>query len=112
MRPMDIRTFQNIIRETYSHHDERRGLDKTLEWFLTEVYEFIEAVNGEGDVESEAADVFAWLVSVLNLLGIDLEEAVRRRYGGGCPKCGSKPCSCGYRDEPNKKVLVVVRTQS
>jgi NTP pyrophosphatase (non-canonical NTP hydrolase) len=45
-------------------------------------------------MKDELADVFAWLLSVSELLSIDLEDAFVRRYGGGCPKCGNIPCTC------------------
>ncbi len=108
---MEITRFQKLIRDTYIHHDSRRGLDNTVEWFLSEVYEFIKALNGEGDIEEEAADVAAWLVSIMNLLNIDLDNAVRKRYGEGCPKCISIPCRCDYRETPDKKVRIEIRNQ-
>jgi len=104
---MKIREFQEHIRKIYYKHDYRRGVKKTLEWFITEVYEFVEAVEkgDKRDISLEAADVIAWLSSVLTLLNIDLEEAAFERYGKGCPKCNSIPCRCTYREEPNKKII-------
>jgi NTP pyrophosphatase (non-canonical NTP hydrolase) len=37
--------------------------------------------------------VLAWLASLANQLGIDLDEAVAR-YIDGCPKCEGNPCAC------------------
>jgi NTP pyrophosphatase (non-canonical NTP hydrolase) len=42
----------------------------------------------------EFADVVAWLVSVANLEGIDIQNAVTAKYGSGCPKCKETPCVC------------------
>lgn len=104
---MQLRDIQKNIHDTYIHHDKRRGLDNTLEWFLTEVYELYRAIKYKGDIAGEASDVIAWLLSLCNLCGIDLEIEFKRKYGEKCPKCGSKPCICEYRPRPDKKVRIV-----
>lgn len=89
--------FQRLMRELYFERDSRRGLAKTFMWFIEEVGEFSEAVR-KGDLKligEEAVDVIAWLTSVANLLGVDLEKAIVKKYGEGvCPRCKSKPCKC------------------
>jgi NTP pyrophosphatase (non-canonical NTP hydrolase) len=45
------------------------------------------------DRRHEVGDVLAWLTSVANLAGVDLEDAVAR-YAQGCPRCGHRPCGC------------------
>ena len=35
----------------------------------------------------------AWVASLANQLGVDLNEAVAR-YAHGCPKCSGNPCVC------------------
>ncbi|PCN51228.1 nucleotide pyrophosphohydrolase [Candidatus Geothermarchaeota archaeon ex4572_27] len=97
---MDIREFQVHIWRIYSHHDSRRGLDKTYAWLKREVEELGEAIkSGNRDnIMEELADVLAWLSSVATLLNVDLEEAALGRYGKGCPKCGSIPCKCPFRE--------------
>ncbi|RLG48614.1 MAG: nucleotide pyrophosphohydrolase [Thermoproteota archaeon] len=93
---MEIREAQLLIRETYSERDRARGSALTALHMVEEVGELLEAVrNGrDSELREEFADVFAWLLSLADLLGVDLEEAFLERYGSGCPKCGSKPCSC------------------
>ena len=47
------------------------------------------------------ADVLAWLVTLANMRGIDLEAAVVRKYGHSCPGgCGTVPCGCDPADKP------------
>ena len=41
----------------------------------------------------EFSDVLAWLASLANLTGVDLETAIAR-YADGCPKCLASPCAC------------------
>jgi len=108
---MRIKEFQIHIWNIYREHDSRRGVENTLKWFLSEVYEFTKAIEKRDlkSIKEEAADVLAWLSSVLNLLDIDLEEAALSRYGGGCPKCNSIPCKCSYRDKPDKEVECITR---
>ncbi|WP_457741606.1 MazG nucleotide pyrophosphohydrolase domain-containing protein [Thermococcus sp.] len=93
---MDIHEFQEMIREIYFHKDSKRGVEKTFLWFVEEVGELSEAIR-KGDreaMEEEFADVLAWLASLANLLGVDLEEATKKKYPGVCPYCGKKPCEC------------------
>ncbi|MGL6095154.1 MAG: MazG nucleotide pyrophosphohydrolase domain-containing protein, partial [Fimbriiglobus sp.] len=48
----------------------------------------------------EFADVLAWLVTLANCSGVDLDDAVCRKYGAGCPGCGQTPCACGLTEKP------------
>lgn len=91
-----IREFQNLMRRLYRVRDSKRGAKATHDWLKEEVdelYEAIEDINKEGIAE-ELADVLAWLASLANVLGVDLEEAALSKYAGSCPKCHSSPCIC------------------
>ena len=44
-----------------------------------------------------AADVLAWLTTIANVSGVDLSEAVTRKYGSGCPGCLAFQTSRGSR---------------
>jgi NTP pyrophosphatase (non-canonical NTP hydrolase) len=46
------------------------------------------------------ADVLAWLATLANIRGIDLDAAVRRKYGQGCPGCSQVPCVCDPAEKP------------
>ena len=48
----------------------------------------------------EFADVLAWLATIANVAGVDLEDAVRRKYGTGCPGCGQLACTCPDAEKP------------
>jgi NTP pyrophosphatase (non-canonical NTP hydrolase) len=41
----------------------------------------------------ELGDVLAWLVSLANQIGIDLDHAAQR-FVSGCPACAATPCVC------------------
>ena len=41
----------------------------------------------QDELAAEMADVLAWLATLANIRGIDLEEAVLGKYGRGCPGC-------------------------
>jgi NTP pyrophosphatase (non-canonical NTP hydrolase) len=43
------------------------------------------------------ADVLAWMVSMANLLEIDLQAEVLKKYPLVCPLCSSNPCTCPFR---------------
>lgn len=93
---MTVREFQRRIEEIYYARDSRRGLEGTFMWFTEEVGELARALREReaGRIESEFADVLAWLSTLASLAGIDLEDAAAAKYGTGCPKCGCVPCDC------------------
>lgn len=96
---MLISELQRKIAALYLERDGQRGVDGTFLWFIEEIGELARAIKADdlAGMEGEFADVAAWLVSLAELKGIDLEEAVRKKYGDGCPKCGAEPCACPPR---------------
>jgi NTP pyrophosphatase (non-canonical NTP hydrolase) len=95
---MDLSTLQRVIGDTYLARDRRRGVDGTFRWLVEEVGELARSLRHDDAANRthEVGDVLAWLVSVSNLAGVDLEEAAAR-YSAGCPRCGSTPCTCPAR---------------
>lgn len=91
-----VSDFQRLFKDTYIERDLKRGAERTMLWLLSEAGELADAyLKGDRDLmKEEAADVFAWLCSLCNVLEIDLEEAVVSKYGLGCPRCSSIPCKC------------------
>jgi len=79
---VEMREIQELLREKYYERDNERGLYKTFAWFVEEVGELAEALlSGEREkIEEEIADVFAWLISIANLLGIDVEYSFKKKY--------------------------------
>src|SRR6516164_11057230 len=94
--------LQETIRTTYDAKDRRRGVEGTFMWFMEEVGELSAALRGGSDEERalEFADVLAWLATLANVVGVDLEAAVRAKYGGGCPGCRQAPCVCDQAEKP------------
>ena len=91
-----IREFQELMVTLYGDRDRKRGIERSLIRLQTEIGELFEAFLEE-DLDAsreEAADVFAWLCSVCNLLDIDLETAAYQKYPYRCPKCAANPCKC------------------
>jgi len=43
--------------------------------------------NDKEAAEKEFADGIAWLASLANIMGIDLERAALNKYDNKCPKC-------------------------
>lgn len=79
---MHIREFQQRIDAMYSDTDRARGAPKTFLWLIEEVGELASAIAGDDqkNKEEEFADVFAWLCSIANVEGVDLEQAVHDKY--------------------------------
>ena len=94
--------LQETIRNIYDAKDRRRGVEGTFMWFMEEVGELSAALRGGSADEraAEFADVLAWLATLANVVGVDLEKAVAAKYGGGCPGCGRVPCVCDQAAKP------------
>lgn len=92
---MEIREFQRLIDRMYSDKDRARGAAKTFLWFAEEVGELASALAGNDpkNKEEEFADVLAWLATLANVEGVDLERAIRK-FTDGCPGCGELICRC------------------
>lgn len=92
---MDLGHLQRVIEQTYGDRDRERGVPSTVAWIAEEVGELAQAVRkgSREQQEHEFADVLAWVASLANQTGIDLDAALTR-YANGCPKCGAVPCGC------------------
>jgi NTP pyrophosphatase (non-canonical NTP hydrolase) len=99
---ISISDFQQLIRQMYLEKDIARGIDGTFMWLMEEVGELASALrNGTHEERlGEFADVLAWLATIANVAGIDLTEAVARKYGSGCPGCGNFVCTCADAEKP------------
>ena len=80
---MEIGEFQDLIQKRYGARDQERGLPKTFMWLIEEVGELASALKEEeaSKIEEELADVIAWTFSIANLLGLDMEELIEKKYG-------------------------------
>lgn len=94
--------FQRLIREMYYEKDVERGVEGTFMWLAAEFGELAEALrNGtHEDRLGEFADVLAWMATIANVVGVDLTEAIARKYGSGCPGCGRFVCTCHPDGKP------------
>lgn len=94
--------FQLLIRRMYLEKDVARGIDGTFMWLMEEVGELASALRN-GTLEERAAefaDVLAWLATIANVAGVDLTQAVMKKYGAGCPGCGRFICTCPNAGKP------------
>jgi NTP pyrophosphatase (non-canonical NTP hydrolase) len=87
--PLTIADLQKLIRDRYYPTDSARGTPGTFMWFMEEVGELATALqnNGAGksptpeertNLDEEFADVLAWLTTLANINGVDLEHALRK----------------------------------
>lgn len=87
--PLTVRAFQDLIRAKYFATDSARGTPATFMWFIEEVGELSTALanNAPGksptdaeraNLPEEFADVFAWLCTLANVNGVDMETALRK----------------------------------
>ena len=106
MNPQDcsisLADFQALIRDMYYEKDVARGIDGTFMWLMEEIGELATSLRS-GDHEDrlgEFADVLAWLCTIANVAEIDLNEAIMRKYGTGCPGCSKLVCICPDDGKP------------
>lgn len=95
---MHISEFQKMMKRLYFHKDSGRGAAGTYERLEDEVKELGDALNSTDreELQKEFADVIAWLASLANVMGVDLEMSALSKYDNKCPKCGGSPCECDF----------------
>ncbi len=86
---MTIKEFQDFILAKYGRRDSQRGTPHTFLWFVEEVGELASALAGddEHNKHEEFADVFAWLCTLANINGVDLEKAIEKYTVRGVEGC-------------------------
>jgi NTP pyrophosphatase (non-canonical NTP hydrolase) len=99
---LTLRRLQQMILQLYGEKDAARGDAVTFLWLTEEFGELATALRSgtQEELAAEMADVLAWLATLANIRGIELEQAVERKYGGGCPGCGLIPCACDPAEKP------------
>jgi NTP pyrophosphatase (non-canonical NTP hydrolase) len=75
---MEISALQQIVKDRYFKTDSARGIYHTAMWFHEEVGELSSAIaNGDQqNAKEEFADVLMWLLTLANLMNVDVEEAI------------------------------------
>ncbi len=81
LAPVDgltIARLQTIILQMYGEKDAARGDSATFLWLAEEFGELATALRSgtREELAAEMADVLAWLATLANIRGIDLEAAV------------------------------------
>lgn len=86
----------------YGEKDAARGDAATFLWLTEEFGELATALRSgtQDELAAEMADVLAWLATLANIRGVDLEAAVLSKYGGACPGCQAIPCVCDPAEKP------------
>jgi len=107
-QPLSLSQIQSLIREMYGDKDEARGIPGTFMWLMEEVGELSSALRenetadgpASDDLAFEFADVIAWLATIANVAGVDLQDAFEKKYATGCPGCGKIVCVCDDSEKP------------
>ena len=99
---MTLAEFQSLIRRMYHDKDAARGVEGTFMWLTEEIGELATALRSgsKEEIALEFADVLAWLATIANVVEVDLDAAVKRKYGAGCPGCGRLACTCPDAEKP------------
>ena len=96
---MTLDDLQALIQKMYSAKDRARGTPATFLWLCEEIGELAASLREgtQAQKESEFADVVAWLVTLANINNVNLTQALRAKYGDGCPGCGQLVCTCSAK---------------
>jgi len=99
---LTLSALQRMILQMYGEKDAARGDAATFLWLTEEFGELATALRSgtRDELAAEMADVLAWLATLANIRGIELEEAVIRKYGRACPGCQCVPCVCDPAEKP------------
>ena len=75
---MEMSALQQIVRERYFATDNKRGIYHTALWFHEEVGELSAAIarGDKQNAKEEFGDVLMWLLTLANLMEVDMEEVV------------------------------------
>ena len=77
---MRISEFQTHIENVYGEKDRERGIAMSVAWLAEEVGELAQAIR-KGTYEQrvhEFGDVIAWVFSIANQVGVNMEDAIER----------------------------------
>lgn len=86
---LTIAGLQKLIRDRYHDTDSARGTPGTFMWLMEEVGELATSLHEcapdmsptpeqRANLEEEFADVLAWLVTLANINGVDLNKALTK----------------------------------
>lgn len=89
MPKLTLAALQRLIHDRYYATDSARGTPATFMWFIEEVGELSTALANNAPDRSptqaqrdnlleEFADVLAWLCTLANINGVDLEQALEK----------------------------------
>ncbi len=80
---MEISALQKIVKDRYFKTDNDRGIYHTALWFHEEVGELSSAIasGDKQNAKEEFADVLMWLLTLANLMEVDMEEVVSAYLG-------------------------------
>ncbi len=75
---MEISSLQKIVKDRYFKTDSNRGIYHTALWFHEEVGELSAAIarGDKQNAKEEFGDVLMWLLTLANLMEVDMEEVV------------------------------------
>ena len=75
---MDISALQKIVKDRYFKTGSERGVYHTALWFHEEVGELSSAIasGDKQNAKEEFADVLMWLLTLANLMEVDMEKAI------------------------------------
>jgi NTP pyrophosphatase (non-canonical NTP hydrolase) len=86
---LSIAGLQKLIRDRYHDTDSARGTPGTFMWLMEEIGELATSLHEcapdqsptpeqRANLEEEFADVLAWLVTLANINGVDLNKALSK----------------------------------
>lgn len=94
---ISLQELATMLWALYGPGNEARGLQFVAKRMGEEAFEVCEALDDRDPQElaGELADVFAWWIGALKLVGItNIQEFLWEHYPGVCAHCSQNPCKC------------------
>lgn len=90
-----IAAYQEMLAHIYGFKNAQLGCQGVLVHIFEEIAEVRRArLRAPDQVEEELTDVLAHALGLATLFSLDVERAVRARYGQNCPECELVVCDC------------------
>jgi NTP pyrophosphatase (non-canonical NTP hydrolase) len=94
---LELKRAQTLMLKLYGERDKKHGVEGTFIWQVEEVGELSQVLwkKNDANIREELVDLLAWLLSFVNVIGVDVSDSFRVKYNSVCPCFQRALCNCG-----------------